>query len=133
MNDYENQMYPDQDHVHRWGDDAVHDRPEDNEQRRLPLPGAPSRAIGIGLGISALIVIGIALAIIVLVATGCTVAKPVCQVDAKGHVGPQDCVVTAATEAQYKQFQEKASAEGVRRLKKMHEDMSKEMREHRQP
>jgi len=128
--------YPDHDHVRRFGDDEALYRPEDQSgstSSGLPLPGATPRAVAFGIGIGVLIVLGIALAIIVLVATGCKVTKPVCVVDANGHLGPPDCVITTATEAQYKQFQEKVSAERLRLMKQMHGDMSKEMREHRMP
>lgn len=136
MSGNQDQMYPDKDHIERWGDDAVLYRPEDDggfRQPSAPLPGATARAIGWGLGIGLVICAGIAAAIMVIIASGCTVAKPPCTLDAHGIVANQPCEVTAATIAEKDRFDEKVKAEQTRLLKEQHKDMDKELREHRLP
>ena len=136
MSDSENQGYPDRDHVHRWGDDAVQYRPEDESgfrQKRLPLPGATPRAIVWGLGIGALICLGIFAAIAAIIASGCSRAKPACTLDTRGIVANQPCQVTAETVAAKERFDPKVKAEQQRLLKEQHKDLDKTIREYRMP
>ena len=136
MSDNQDRMYPDENHVQRWGDDAVLYRPEDENGFRESapgLPGATRRAVGWGLGIGLVICAGIALAIIVIFASGCSVAKPVCTLDSHGIVANQPCQVTAETVAAKERFNEKVKAEQLRLLKEQHKDFDKTLREYRMP
>jgi len=131
MSDSESQMYPDHEHVHRWGDDAT-------------LPGPVSgrgflrvrrRAIALGIGISCFIVTGCLAVLIVtmLCVSGCSRPQPACAVNDLGNIVNQPCVITAETEAQYQRAVAKARAEGMRRLREQHKDIDKTMREYRMP
>lgn len=131
MSGSENQMYPDHDHVHRWGDDATLPGPVSGSGF-LPVRGP---AIALGIGISCLIVTGCLAVLIVtmLFTSGCSRPQPACVVNDLGNIVNQPCVITAETEAQYQRAVAKARAEGLRRLREQHKDIDKTMRDFRMP
>lgn len=130
MSDSQNQMYPDREHVHRWGDDGA--LPARERHGRLLIPGATPRALAWGLGIGAAICLGIAIACMVIL-SGCTVAKPACQLDGKGLVANPPCEFTAETLAAKASFDRQVAAERQRLLREQHKDIDKTMRDFRMP
>ncbi len=140
MSDYQDQMYPDHDHVHRWGDDINTHGPD--EDQRMPggrLPGLNRRSLKWGVGLGFLIVAVLMIFMLFIPMMGCAVprvgceAKPPCTVDTKGRIANQPCEITEDTIAAKERFDRRAWEEGMRKLREQHQDMSKAMRDYKMP